>query len=271
MFVNNERLDLKIFRRSAFPIHRIDSIYELTLLKKRFSLQITFKNKLLTFLILKMASKTSEERPKDFFCTLIISAVVAFIILHTAFLKLTSSPDAISEDKSYPEVSQTQALVKEPSLAEKPAIKEKEYPLIKKETAQVTPAESTAQIKTEFPLDNILSKGYRFHQQGDYKKAADEWAKAIASKQHRNDFTIQLLLACQRDTITRSFKNLGSPEEFFYLKWRHDGRSCYKLCMGLYKSRKEAESKRHHIPKHFLSNGNNPIVVHVSSLVKGPS
>lgn len=248
-----------------------------------------------------MASKTSEERPKSFFPTLIISIVVAFIIIHAAFLKLTSDTDAASDEKLYgratllkstdrkPSIGKDSSAIEEPVNIKKPSftrepsysreqsfikelsIKKGEPALIREESREITTSETPAHMTQEIPVSPDLQKGYRYHQLGHHEKAIREWEKVITSSQHRSDFTIQLLLACQKDTITRSFKNSESPERLFYLKWHHDGRDCYKLCTGLYKSKKEAETGRQHVPEYFLKHGNKPIVVSISSLVKGRS
>ncbi len=234
-----------------------------------------------------MASKPKEDKPQGFFPTLIICVVVAFIIIHVAFLKLTSSPDTDQQERSYTEPSSVQAQSEDPSFIEEPqyydepsitkeslvtkeASEAMELPA-KKESKSISSSKASTQIHKEMPSSSSLQRGYQFHKSGNYDKAASGWAEVITSAQHRNDYTIQLLLACQKETIVNAFKNHESPEQLYYVKWRHSGGECYKVCMGLYKSKEKAEANRKHIPKYFLRGGNRPIVTSVSSLAKGLS
>lgn len=206
-----------------------------------------------------MASKPIENRPQGFFPTLIICIVVAFIIIHSAFLKLTSSPDVEEEKES----STLDTSVK---AQEKGTAKFKEP-----QAVQEVPSETPSRLQKKIPSGSSLERGFHFHMIGNYEKAADEYAKVIVSAQHQNDYTIQLLLACQVETLAEAFKHAEAPEQFYYIPWHHNGRECFKVCMGLFKSIGQAEKNRHQIPKHFSKGGNNPIVISVSMLAKGLS
>lgn len=195
---------------------------------------------------------------------LILAVVVAFIIVHAAFLKLTSSPEAIMEKEHYAKA------ITEQITPQEPAVHKESF-----QDQEPTPKEKPPRIKEAKDFKNSRSpsfeKGYQFHKMGDYGKAVTEWVKVLSSFPHQNTYTFQLLLACREETILRAFQNCESPERLYYLKWQHDGKTCYKVCMGLFKSRQEAESKRQEISSYFLRDGNKPMVIPVSSLIRGHS
>jgi hypothetical protein len=223
-----------------------------------------------------MVSKPKEDRPQGFIPTLIICVVVAFIIIHSAFLKLTSSPDAELKKESYTQASSAQTQDKEPPNIKEPlAVKEpsaaKKISASKESSGTEAPSETPAKVHNKIPSILSLERGYHLHKIGNYEKAAAEYAKVITAARHRNDYTIQLLLACQEETVAKAFKNSESPEQLYYVPWRYNGRVCFKVCMGLFKSKGQAESNKQHIPNYFSRGGNRPMVVSVSLLAKGPS
>ncbi len=223
-----------------------------------------------------MASKSIENRPQGFIPTLIICIVVAFIIIHSAFLKLTSSPDVKLEkesstlDSSVKVQEKGAARFEEPQSVQEPLVANKSS--ASKESFETEmPSETPSRIQEKTPSGSSLERGFHFHMIGNYERAADEYAKVIASARHQNDYTIQLLLACQVETILEAFKNAETPEQLYYIPWHHNGRECFKVCMSLFNSKGQAEKNRRQISKHFLKGGNNPIVISVSMLAKGSS
>ena len=165
-----------------------------------------------------MASKPKEDKPQGFLPTLIICVVVAFVIIHVAFLKLTSSPDTGQQEGSYTQPSSVQAQSEDSSFIEESLSVDE--PSISKESPVSKEASEAKELPTkkEMPSSPSLQRGYQFYKIGNYAKAASGWAEVITSAQHRNDYTIQLLLACQEETVAKAFKNHESPEQLYYVK-----------------------------------------------------
>jgi hypothetical protein len=76
----------------------------------------------------------------------------------------------------------------------------------------------------------------------------------------RGAFSIQLLLACAPETVTKAVASAGAPE-LFIVPIRYQGRDCYRVCWGLYEGRAQAESARRSVPSYFRAGGTTPKVV----------
>ncbi|MEW5806775.1 MAG: hypothetical protein AB1756_05455 [Acidobacteriota bacterium] len=207
---------------------------------------------------------------RGFYPSLVISFVTAAIIVFAAILKF-SSP---SPGSRMAKMEAKQTILEEIARYEEP-LKEGEKP----ETLAVEPDSSVEKGESEskerrISSDRIekseeaspLKRGREFHISGNIDLAAREWGRLMTSGEVQNDYTIQLLIACQRQTILRAFKNVRGTDKLFYVKCRYKEMTCYKLCMGIYTSRSEAEAGRLQIPEYFTGTGNRPMVTSISKL-----
>jgi len=77
---------------------------------------------------------------------------------------------------------------------------------------------------------------------GDYAAAARLWARSISEGNARSSYTVQVTANCERGNIQRLFGTAGPDSDLFLLPVSIQGRSCYRVCRGLYNDRASAES-----------------------------
>jgi len=92
--------------------------------------------------------------------------------------------------------------------------------------------------------------------QGSFPEAAKSFATSLAPGA-RGRFSNQLLTACSTDTIAKAVQAVPG-EELFILPVTFQGRSCYRLCWGVYDTRPAAEAGRNSVPAYFRQSGTTP-------------
>ena len=88
---------------------------------------------------------------------------------------------------------------------------------------------------------------------GDLDGAAAIW-EALLAAEHRGSFTLQLLTACQHDTIKDAQRSLGAQELYLVTK-KVNGRVCYRVCIGTFESRESAGRALAGLPGEFRAGG----------------
>jgi septal ring-binding cell division protein DamX len=92
--------------------------------------------------------------------------------------------------------------------------------------------------------------------QGSFAEAAKAYATSLAPGA-RGRFSNQLLTACSTDTIAKAVQAVPG-DELFILPVTFQGRSCYRLCWGVYDTRPAAEAGRNSVPAYFRQSGTTP-------------
>jgi hypothetical protein len=92
--------------------------------------------------------------------------------------------------------------------------------------------------------------------QGSFAEAAKAYATSLAPGA-RGRFSNQLLTACSTDTIAKAVQAVPG-DELFILPVTFQGRSCYRLCWGVYDTRPAAEAGRNSVPGYFRQSGTTP-------------
>jgi septal ring-binding cell division protein DamX len=125
------------------------------------------------------------------------------------------------------------------------------------DTAPRAPVSSAPEVATP-PASRMLEKagdeelGHEKMLSGDYRGAARHFGREVAGSS--GAYTIQLLMACQDDTVRRAVENGRSSPEMFILSTTFQGRSCYRVYWGRYPSQKRAqEALLRDIPSAFRS------------------
>jgi hypothetical protein len=78
--------------------------------------------------------------------------------------------------------------------------------------------------------------------------------------------SIQLLVACSAETVHKATK--AAPDaRLFILPVDYKGRSCHRICWGVYGSEAAAREALRTVPQYFLDGGARPRVVPVSGLL----
>jgi hypothetical protein len=108
------------------------------------------------------------------------------------------------------------------------------------------------------PASRMLEKagdeelGHQKMLDGDYRAAARHFGREVAAGS--GGYTIQLLMACQDDTVKRAVESGRSSPEMFILSTAFQGRSCYRVYWGRYPTQKRAqEALLRDIPTAFRS------------------
>jgi hypothetical protein len=78
--------------------------------------------------------------------------------------------------------------------------------------------------------------------------------------------TLQLMIACQEETVRRARAAGGDRGSLFVLPYDLKGRACYRVCWGGYASRADAESAAPGLPDGLLAPGSRPVVVPLARL-----
>jgi hypothetical protein len=88
---------------------------------------------------------------------------------------------------------------------------------------------------------------------GDLDGAAVIW-EGLLAQEHRGAFTLQLLTACQHDTIRDAQRSL-SPQELYLVTKKVNGRSCFRICVGTFDSRDAAARALAALPSVYRAGG----------------
>ena len=102
-------------------------------------------------------------------------------------------------------------------------------------------------------------------EQRDYAAAARGFASSVRSSTDAR-FTVQLLVACSDETVGKALAS-ASGSELFILPVNYKGKSCYRLCWGLYDGEGRANSALGSLPTYFREGGAKPKVSPTASLL----
>jgi hypothetical protein len=102
-------------------------------------------------------------------------------------------------------------------------------------------------------------------QQRDFKTAAQGFVAGIRSSREAR-YSVQLLVACADETVEKALANASAPE-LLILPVSYQGRSCYRLCWGLYDSEANASSAASSVPAYFRDGGAKPKVAAIAALL----
>jgi len=152
---------------------------------------------------------------------------------------------------------------------EKEEEKEEEAPEEKKKE-EMAPEEKVEippeVIELAIPYEKELHQQcLEFFRQGNYAQAALNWADMIA-KLPQNYFTIVIGLYCTSDSLETIYQKNGQGTILFFLPKPYEGKVCYKVCLGLFSSAKEAEKKREQLPEFFQQE--KPIISQLNTLLQ---
>jgi septal ring-binding cell division protein DamX len=101
-------------------------------------------------------------------------------------------------------------------------------------------------------------------QRGAFPHAASAFAANL--KAERGSFSVQILVACSTETIQKAVDNVPS-QELFILTVNYKGKSCYRVCWGVFDSEGRAVSALHSLPDYFVKGGATPKVAPLASLL----
>ncbi len=110
---------------------------------------------------------------------------------------------------------------------------------------------------TEPPPPRSASDRYRnaleIFRAGDLDGAAAIW-EALLAEEHRGAFTVQVLTACQPDTVREAQRSLPG-HEFYLVTKKVNARVCYRICLGAFDSRENAGRALAGLPGEYRTGG----------------
>ena len=95
---------------------------------------------------------------------------------------------------------------------------------------------------------------------GDFRAAGDIWRQEIRAERFK--FSILLELDCQKESVRGAYRQLADKNNFFLLnRPSRDGRNCYLVLWGRYRTADEAALGMKQIPEYFAKQSNPASVI----------
>jgi hypothetical protein len=117
------------------------------------------------------------------------------------------------------------------------------------------------------PLDNgPVTEARSLMRQGSFGPAAKGFAANVKAAT-ASPFTIQLLVACSNETVQKALEKIAA-DDLYILPVSYKGKSCNRICWGLYRDEAGADSAVSALPEYFRQNGATPKVVKTTTLLR---
>jgi septal ring-binding cell division protein DamX len=117
------------------------------------------------------------------------------------------------------------------------------------------------------PLDSgPVTDARSLMRSGSFGPAAQGFADNVRAAVG-SPFTIQLLVACSTETVQKALEQVAA-DDLYILPVSYKGRSCHRVCWGLYGSEAGASSALPALPDYFRQNGATPKVVRTATLLR---
>jgi hypothetical protein len=127
-----------------------------------------------------------------------------------------------------------------------------------------TPKPAAAPVS---PLDNgPVTEARSLMRKGSFGPAAKGFAANVRAATDA-PFTVQLLVACSTETVQKALDRV-SADDLYILPVNYKGRSCHRICWGLYHDEAGADSVIPGLPEYFRQNGATPKVVKTTTLLR---
>ena len=101
---------------------------------------------------------------------------------------------------------------------------------------------------------------------GGHLQGAARMFRELVASEDSVGFTLQLMIACQPDTVTRARAQSGDDDSLFVLPYSYKGQSCFRTCWGIYPDKEAARAAIGRLPRVFSEAGIKPIVVAIERL-----
>ena len=118
--------------------------------------------------------------------------------------------------------------------------------------------------RTALASDPGIASAQQQLAQGDAAGAARQFESFILSGK-ADRFTLQVMIACQEDTVKGARTRAGADDSLFILPYSLKGKSCYRVCWGVYADVDSARAAASNVPA-ALTGSTVPLVVPLSRL-----
>jgi hypothetical protein len=131
-------------------------------------------------------------------------------------------------------------------------------------TPSVPPPANPVPSATAAPAPPPTGTGRSLLRERRYADAGRAFAAEARALRGRH--TVQILVACSDETLDKTLQSVGS-EEWFIIPVLFKGRSCHRLCWGMYETPAAADKAQHDLPGYFRSGGALPRVVPLATIL----
>ncbi len=131
-----------------------------------------------------------------------------------------------------------------------------------KPTTKDPETEKVEPIRGEQPQATAVpgSSARQHFSAGDFRTAGDIWRGEIVAAQIK--FSILLEMDCLKESVRIAYSQVENKDDFFLLnKISRDGRSCYLVLLGRYRTADEAALGMKLVPEYFMKQSNPPSVI----------
>jgi septal ring-binding cell division protein DamX len=133
--------------------------------------------------------------------------------------------------------------------------------------ATPTPTPKPVAIPAVTPLDDgPVTDARSLMRKGSFGPAAKGFAANVKAAT-ASPFTIQLLVACSNETVQKALERV-TADDLYILPVSYKGKSCNRICWGLYPDEGRADSAIAGLPEYFRQNGATPKVVKTTTLLR---
>ena len=222
------------------------------------------------------------EKQKPRWLSISFLSILLAVALIGAFLWFTRTDDKPGKTTGPPAVAKTRAV--KPSQPKNPPQTESGAPLPKSDgSPQATegPAAGTQVAAKESPDEGATvgarpqpattvvatpageAQARRRFAAGDFRAAGDIWRDAMIAS--RVTHSILLEMDCLKASVRSAYGQLQDKENFFLLnKTNRDGRACWLVLWGRYRTPDEAALGMKLIPEYFMKQSNPPSVIELA-------
>ena len=117
------------------------------------------------------------------------------------------------------------------------------------------------------PLDSgPVTDARSLLRKGSFGPAARGFAENVKAAAG-SPFTVQLLVACSSETVQKAIDKVQA-DELYILPVSYKGKSCHRICWGLYDNESGANAAIPGLPDYFRQNGATPKVVRTTTLLR---
>jgi len=88
----------------------------------------------------------------------------------------------------------------------------------------------------------------------------------LAAAEPGSRVTLQLMVACVEETVRNARMRSGEGGSLFFVPYSLKGRSCYRICWGVYDSRDAAREAATRVPEAIRPSGSSPVPVPLAAL-----
>jgi hypothetical protein len=127
------------------------------------------------------------------------------------------------------------------------------------------PSPTPAAPPAREPSGGSLADARSAFQRGEFSRAARDFAASLR-RSSPGAYSVQLLVACSEETLQKAAQSV-TAHELFILPVDYKGRSCYRVCWGVYESEALARSATREIPEYFRKGGASPKPVATTTIL----